>query len=638
MSEKKSYSLLKPSGERKTLEERRRTRKERYASYRVRKRSEERPSDFADTAKRLARMLFVKNPKMLIVILAAVSGTALTVIGPSLLGDAIDELQLQVQNKLAGTDLSFKAIGVIIVELFIVYGVSSLLSYIEQYTLAGVTQKIVCRLRDDINHKLTVLPLSFFDRHAKGEVLSRIMNDVDNISNTLQHNVVSIITSVVTIVGVFTVMLASNWKMTAVTVAVVPASVFIALKLSSYSKRLFREQWDRMGELNGHVEEMYSGHSIVKVFGQEQNAIDEFEEINTELYRVSRRAQFISGTIQPFISFINNVGYVLVCLIGGYYVVKGEFTLGGITMFITYSKMFTQPMVDLAQIANNIQSSLASSERVFSVLDEEEEPASLPPEGNMTFSDELVFDDVSFSYSPDKPLIEHMNLCVKAGQLVAIVGPTGAGKTTFVNLLMRFYDVCSGSITVDGRDVRDIPRDDLRGLFGMVLQDTWLFKGTIRENITYGRLDATEEEMLAAARSARANQFIRSLPDGYETVLDENGANLSQGQRQLITITRALLKNPQILILDEATSSVDTRTEMLVQQAMSEIMRGRTNFVIAHRLSTVRRADEILFIDNGTIKERGTHEELLEKGGLYADMYYSQWKGQAPKNKLETDF
>lgn len=623
---------------REELDKKREQRKRRYASYRNAFKKDEKPKNFGPTIKRLVHILFKGNPIIILVIITAAVSTVLSILGPAILSDAIDELNKQVQIKLSGGEISLGFVLLMILELFLVYGFSSVLMYIQQYTMAGITQKIVCALRSRVNAKLARLPLRFFDLHAKGELLSRIVNDIDNISNTLQHNIISIITSIIMVIGVFVIMLNMNLVMTAITVAVVPVCAVIALKILGISKRLFRQQWDTMGELNGHIEEMYSGHKIIKLFDREQSAIEDFEDINNQLYETSRKAQFVSGVLPPFLSFINNLGYVLVCIVGGYLVVKGKFTLGGITAFIAYSKMFTQPMVDLAQISNNLQSSLASGERVFSILDEPEETETENALTVPEFKESLSFNDVSFRYSEDKPLIENMNFLVKPGQLVALVGPTGAGKTTFVNLLMRFYDICSGSITIDGVDIRDLGREELRSLFGMVLQDTWLFEGTVMENLRYGRLDAADDEIYDAAKSARAHHFIINLPDGYDTVLEEDGLNLSQGQRQLLTITRALIKNPKILILDEATSSVDTRTELLVQQAMSEIMAGRTNFVIAHRLSTVRKADRVLFIDNGIIKEQGTHEELLEKKGLYADMYNSQFKGFAPKNKLDTDF
>ena len=635
----------------KVLENRRKTRQQRYSSYRSNKETGEKPKSFVPTAKRLLKYLLEHKAAMVIVLVTCILSTIGNVVGPTYIGEALDVLNEQVALKIHGQQISAEALVPYLVLILAAYGGMAVFSFIQQYTMAGVTAKIVRRLREDINHKLSHLPLKYFDSNAKGDILSRIINDIDNISNTLQHNMVSIITSIVTIVGVFGMMLVTNWFLTLAVVAVVPPAAAIALSIMRVSKKLFKKQWDRMGELNGHVEEMYTGHKIVRLFGQEQLAVDEFNDINDELTDVSRRAQFISGIIAPFINLVDNIGYIIIAVLGGFLIVNngvfaiggtviydmGEsFTIGGILTFITYSKLFTSPISQLAQIANNLQSSMASSERVFVLLDEHEE-APDSDKAKLTFTKELKFEDVSFSYNPEKPLMEHLDITVKRGGLVALVGPTGAGKTTFVNLLMRFYDVNGGKITIDGTDIRDVPRDELRSLYGMVLQDTWLFNGSIKDNIRYSRLDATDEEVIAAAKAARAEEFIKELPDGYETILEENGANLSQGQRQLLTIARALLKDPQILILDEATSSVDTRTELLVQAAMSEIMKGRTNFVIAHRLSTIRKADEILFIDGGAVKERGTHDELMAADGLYADMYYSQFGGKVSDKKLDTD-
>lgn len=634
------------------LEMRRKTRKLRYSSYRSVQEGEEKATRFGETMRRLLKYLVEHKGGCVIVFITCILSTVCNVIGPTYIGDALDVLNEQVALKIQGLEISAESLVPYLIMLVAVYGGMAIFSFIQQYTMAGITAKVVRRLREDLNRKLSHLPLKYFDSNAKGDILSRLINDIDNISNTLQHNLVSVVTSIITIVGVFTMMIVTNWFLTLVIVLIVPPAAAIALSIMKVSKKLFKRQWDRTGELNGHVEEMYTGHKIVRLFGQEQLAVDEFNDINDELTDVSRRAQFISGTISPFINLIDNLGYILIAIIGGYLIVNngvfavngtvlydmGEsFTIGGILTFITYSKLFTSPISQLAQIVNNLQSSMASSERVFALLDEPEEIADKNA-NSIEFNDVLKFENVSFAYSQDKPLMENLDISVKCGGLVALVGPTGAGKTTFVNLLMRFYDVNEGKITIDGTDIRDIPRDSLRSLYGMVLQDTWLFNGTVKDNIRYGKLDATDEEVIAAAKAAHADDFIAELPDGYNTVLEENGGNLSQGQRQLLTIARALLKDPKILILDEATSSVDTRTELLLQAAMSEIMKGRTNFVIAHRLSTIRKADEILFIDKGSVKERGTHDELLKKGGLYADMYYSQFGSKVSDKKLDTDF
>lgn len=587
----------------------------------------EKPVSSIQTAGKLLKLLSKHKLLVAVSLTGGIIATILNIVGPLLLGDAVDVIQQQIMVRLSGQQINMTSIGKTLITLLAIYIGSAIFTFVQNYTMVGITQNVVRDMREKINQKISNLPLKYFDSNTKGEILSRITNDIDNISNTLQNNFTQIVTSSVTLIGVLAMMIYVSWEMTLITLSVIPACLIVALFIAKRSRKYFRAQWDRTGELNGHIEEMYNGHNIVKVFGHEKEAIEEFNEINEELYTSSRKAQFISGTIMPLLNFINNIGYVMICVAGGVYVFNRIITLGDVTSFITYSKMFTQPISDLGNIANNIQSSLASAERVFLLLDQEDEPKETAEYDLPSPKGEISFENVEFSYSPDKPLIRNFNLHVKPGQLIAIVGPTGAGKTTIVNLLMRFYDVNSGSIKIDGIDIRKLSRAQLRKAFGMVLQDTWLFKGTVHDNIAYSKEDASDDDIKAAAVSAKANSFISTYADGYNMMLDEDGSNISQGQRQLLTIARAVLANPAVLILDEATSSVDTRTEILIQDAMEELMKDKTSFVIAHRLSTIRKADMILVMNDGQIVETGKHQELLEKGGFYAELYKSQFAG-----------
>ena len=587
----------------------------------------EKPVSSIQTAGKLLKLLSKHKLLVAVSLTGGIIATILNIIGPLLLGDAVDVIQQQIMVRLSGQQINMTSIGKTLITLLAIYIGSAIFTFVQNYTMVGITQNVVRDMREKINQKISNLPLKYFDSNTKGEILSRITNDIDNISNTLQNNFTQIVTSSVTLIGVLAMMIYVSWEMTLITLSVIPACLIVALFIAKRSRKYFRAQWDRTGELNGHIEEMYNGHNIVKVFGHEKEAIEEFNEINEELYTSSRKAQFISGTIMPLLNFINNIGYVMICVAGGVYVFNRIITLGDVTSFITYSKMFTQPISDLGNIANNIQSSLASAERVFLLLDQEDEPKETAEYDLPSPKGEISFENVEFSYSPDKPLIRNFNLHVKPGQLIAIVGPTGAGKTTIVNLLMRFYDVNSGSIKIDGIDIRKLSRSQLRKAFGMVLQDTWLFKGTVHDNIAYSKENASDDDIRAAAVSAKANSFISTYADGYNMMLDEDGSNISQGQRQLLTIARAVLANPAVLILDEATSSVDTRTEILIQDAMEELMKDKTSFVIAHRLSTIRKADMILVMNDGQIVETGKHQELLEKGGFYAELYKSQFAG-----------
>ncbi|MBL4950692.1 ABC transporter ATP-binding protein [Neobacillus sp. YIM B02564] len=588
--------------------------------------------DFKGTLKRLITYLNPYKGQLLAVFITAIISTIFSIVSPKIMGKATTKLFEGLMMKfkgVPGAKIDFDYIGNIILLLIGLYLLSAAFAYVQQYIMAGVAQKTVYNLRKEVEDKLNKLPLKYFDARTHGEILSRAVNDVDNISTTLQQSLTQLITSVVTLIGVIVMMLSISPLMTLIVVVTLPLSFVATASIAKKSQRYFKGQQVSLGQLNGHVEEMYTGHKIIKVFGHEKRSIEKFEAINDQLYNAGWKAQFVSGMIMPIMSFINNIGYVLVSVAGGILVTKKAIEIGDIQAFIQYARQFSQPITQTAQITNIIQSTIASAERVFEILDETEEvsEAASPkviaePKGKVEFA------HVSFGYKADELLIEDMNISVKPGQKIAIVGPTGAGKTTLINLLMRFYEVNSGKILIDGIDTRDMKRADLRGLFGMVLQDTWLFNSTIRDNIAYGREGATEEEIVAAARAANADHFIRTLPDGYDTILNEEASNISQGQKQLLTIARAILANPPMLILDEATSSVDTRTEVQIQKAMDRLMQGRTSFIIAHRLSTIRDADLILVMNHGKVIEKGNHEELLAQGGFYADLYNSQFSGR----------
>jgi ATP-binding cassette subfamily B protein len=534
-----------------------------------------------------------------------------------------------------GGMIDFTYIRNIILLLLGLYLVSTVFGFLQQYIMAGVAQKTVYNLRKDVDEKLSRLPLKFFDSRTHGEILSRVTNDVDNISTTLQQSLTQLITSFVTIIGIIVMMLTISPLMTLVVILTLPLYIVVTAFVAKRSQKYFAAQQKEIGEINGHVEEMYTGHKIVKAYGHENTSIQEFRNINDRLYTAGWKAQFISGIIMPMMRFVSNIGYVVVCIVGGLLATQGKVSIGDIQAFIQYSNQFTQPIVQTANIANIIQSTVASAERLFELLDEVEE---LPETADTTVIEfpngEVKFENVDFSYKKEEPLIKNMNIDVKRGHTIAIVGPTGAGKTTLVNLLMRFYEIDAGKITVDGVDIRDMKRGKLRNMFGMVLQDTWLFNGTIMQNIAYGKEGATDEEIMQAARAAHAHHFIKTLPDGYNTILNEEASNISQGQKQLLTIARAILANPTIMILDEATSSVDSRTEVYIQRAMTELMQNRTSFVIAHRLSTIKDAELILVMDKGSIIEMGNHNELLAKNGFYADLYNSQFAGADLDNEI----
>lgn len=596
----------------------------------------EKAKDFKGTLRRLIRYLRPRQVQLITVFIMAIASTVFSIFSPKVMGKATTKLFEGAYGKMMGVEGAFIDFGYINDILLILGGLylfSALFGYIQQYVMAGVAQKVVYDMREQINTKLERLPLKYFDSRTHGEILSRATNDVDNISTTLQQSLTQLITSIVTIIGVVIMMLTISPWLTLITIVTLPLSFVVILGISKRSQSHFIGQQKSLGQLNGHVEEMYTGHRIIKAFGREEQSLRDFDEINDKLYDSGWRAQFMSGIIMPLMMFIGNIGYVLICVVGGIFVTRKAIEVGDIQAFIQYSRQFTMPITQTANIANIIQSTIASSERVFELLDEEEEVAevskSLAKRVMGAKEGAVEFRHVRFGYKEEDILIEDMNVEVQPGQTIAIVGPTGAGKTTLINLLMRFYEISGGEIAIDGVNITDMKRSELRSKFGMVLQDTWLFNGTIRDNIAYGREDATEEDVVRAAKAAHADHFIRTLPLGYDTVLNEEASNISQGQKQLLTIARAILADPSILILDEATSSVDTRTEVQIQKAMNTLMKDRTSFVIAHRLSTIREADLILVMNQGSVIEKGTHDELLESGGFYADLYNSQFSEES---------
>jgi ATP-binding cassette subfamily B protein len=594
----------------------------------------EKAGDFSGTMKKLIGYLKPFLPIIMLVILLAMGSSIFSIVGPKILGKATTKIFEGLIRKVsgaAGVGIDFRYIERIILLLLGLYILSAVFAFIQGYTIAGVAQKISFRLRKDISEKINRLPLSYFDTRTHGEVLSRVTNDVDTVSQTLNQSMSQIITSVITVIGVLVMMFSISWLMSVAAILILPVALLLTSLVVKKSQKYFKQQQDFLGHANGHVEEIYGGHRIVKAFNGEEKAVEEFNGLNDKLYRSAWKSQFLSGMMMPIMAFIGNLGYVLVSILGGWLAVRKTIEVGDILAFIQYVRQFTQPITQVAQISNVLQSTAAAAERVFEFLEEAEETAdTVNPVTTENIRGEVTFKNVRFGYNPDKMIIKDLNLTIAPGQRVAIVGPTGAGKTTLVKLLMRFYDVTGGAILIDENDIRNFKRDELRSIFGMVLQDTWLFQGTIMDNIRYGRLGAGNEEVKRAAKAAYAHPFIKTLPHGYQMELNEEATNISQGQKQLLTIARAFLADPKILILDEATSSVDTRTEVLIQKAMENLMEGRTCFIIAHRLSTIKDADLILVMKEGDIVEQGNHEDLLAADGFYASLYYSQFENREP--------
>ena len=590
--------------------------------------SVEKAKDFKGTTKKLLNN-YLSNYKIaiIIVIIFAIGSTIFSIVGPKILGNATTEIYNGLISKLSGGEgINFQKILEILLTLLGLYLISMLFSAIQGFTMTGVAQKLTYKMRNELIEKINKLPMKYFDKRTNGEVLSIISNDIDTLSQNLNQCITQIITSICTLIGILIMMLSISWQMTIASLIILPVAALLVKKIVSKSQKYFKNQQDYLGHVNGQVEEIYGGHTIVKAFNSEKTVISEFEKANQELYSSGWKSQFLSGLIHPVMNFISNVGYVAVAILGGYFAAQGKITVGNIQSFIQYNKQFTQPINQIAQVSGMLQAMVAASERVFEFLEEPEEIKNIEnPKSTEYIKGNVQFEHVNFGYDADKVIINDFNANIQNGQKIAIVGPTGAGKTTIVKLLMRFYDVNSGAILLDGSNIKEFDRGELRRVFGMVLQDTWLFGGTVKENIKYGKEDATDTEVIEAAKAAHVHHFIKTLPKGYDALIDEESSNISAGQKQLLTIARVILTNPKILILDEATSSIDTRTEQQIQTAMDNLMKGRTSFIIAHRLSTIKNADLILVMEHGDIVEQGTHSELLEKNGAYARLYNSQF-------------